>query len=486
MKDMVETLNSLVASLGYAGEPVITRLPGSGSQRVYYRIATEGRSLIGTVNGDRLENEAFLSFTQQLHKVGLPVPEVLAFDLDRGVYLQTDLGDTTLFHQLERLKAMNAGTGMFPAELIQLYKKVLKRLVMLQSATVRNFDYSASYPRPVFDRQSMMWDLNYFKYYFLKLAKVPFSEQDLEDDFNRLCDFLLEASGGFFMYRDFQSRNIMLVEDAPWFIDYQGGRSGPLQYDVASLLLDGKADIPWAVRDELLQYYLDELAATLPQEARKFPDHYYGFVLIRILQALGAYGFRGYYEGKTHFLKSIPYALANLRHLRAVGLIGFGLPTLMSLIDRLVAEPSLQHPSEAESNAEQAEPAALRVRVTSFSFRKGLPSDPSGNGGGFIFDCRALPNPGRYEAYRSLTGRDAAVISFLENEPAVEEFLDHAIALADSSVRNYLERGFAHLSVSFGCTGGQHRSVYCAGRMAEHLARTFPVDVDLTHSEIPL
>jgi hypothetical protein len=321
----------------------------------------------------------------------------------------------------------------------------------------------------------MMWDLNYFKYYFLKLAKVSFDEQALEDDYSAFCDYLLKAESDFFMMRDFQSRNILLRQDEPWFIDYQGGRRGALQYDLASLLYDAKADLPQEVREDLIEVYLDHLMMLHPVDRKEFKQYFYGYVLIRMMQAMGAYGFRGFYEKKAHFLKSIPYALENLN-------------VVMKKIDIPIQLPELYHVLNSLSESEVlkdivTKEAGLTVSITSFSYKKGIPADISGNGGGFVFDCRALPNPGRLVEYQKLTGKDQPVISYLEAYPEVEDFLSSAFSLVDQSVNVYMERKFTHLSVQFGCTGGQHRSVYSAERLAAHLRNNFPVKVVLLHRE---
>jgi len=320
-----------------------------------------------------------------------------------------------------------------------------------------------------------MWDLNYFKYYFLKLAKVSFDEQALEDDYITFCDYLLKAEGSFFMMRDFQSRNILLRQGEPWFIDYQGGRRGPLQYDLASLLYDAKADIPQTVREELIEEYLDYLNKIISVNRTEFKQFFYGFVLIRMMQAMGAYGFRGFYEKKTHFLKSIPFALLNLNVVMKNINLPVQLPELYSVLSSLSESEVLKSLTSNDTE--------LTVSITSFSYKKGIPADPSGNGGGFVFDCRALPNPGRMIEYQHLTGKDREVINYLETYPEVEDFLKAAFTLVDQSVSAYLERKFSHLSVMFGCTGGQHRSVYSAERMAEHLKSKFPVRVVLHHRE---
>jgi aminoglycoside/choline kinase family phosphotransferase len=455
-------------------EPVsVTKLAGSGSSRVYYRLEGGGRSAIGAWNAEKRENRAFLSFTRSFLSAGCPVPEILGEDEEHDAYLLTDLGGETLF---ERLAALRQDGSGFPAEALELYRKVIRKLPLFQVKSAPLIDYSACFPRDIFDRRSMLWDLNYFKYYFLKLAGISYDEEALEEDFQRFTGFLLEADQSYFMYRDFQSRNVMIADNEPWFIDYQGGRRGALQYDIASLLYDAKADLPEPVRDSLLEEYLGSLKSFIPVDKTSFKKYYYGFVLIRILQALGAYGFRGYYENKPHFLRSIPYALANLKILRNKGVLDFGTPMLQGIIGTLSEHPELTALTKPASD--------LVVTITSFSYKNGMPEDGSGHGGGFIFDCRALPNPGRHEEFKGVTGRDAHVVSFLKKERAVEEFLNHVSSLVDLSVRNYIERGFRNLSVNFGCTGGQHRSVYCAEELGKYLKSKYDVKVVIVHREL--
>ena len=335
-------------------------------------------------------------------------------------------------------------------------------------------DFSVAYPRSDFDRQSILWDLNYFKYHFLKLTHTSFDEQLLEDDFTILSDFLLQADGRYFLYRDFQSRNIMIKDDKLYYIDYQGGRRGAAQYDVASLLYSAKSDLPEAIRLELLNHYLD-VRGLKGEERQRWLGHFWGYVLVRILQALGAYGYRGLFERKDYFLQSIPLALNNLRHLLQNHPLPIPLPEINRICRDAAAPENLSTPNFQHST--------LTVTVLSFSFKKGLPDDPSGNGGGFIFDCRALPNPGRYPEYKAYTGKDRPVIEFLKKEPAVDLFLDHVKSIVGQSVEKYQERNFSNLQVSFGCTGGQHRSVYCAERLAAWLSQTYTCNVDLRHRE---
>jgi hypothetical protein len=344
----------------------------------------------------------------------------------------------------------------------------------------RDLNYGACYPRESFDRQSIAWDLNYFKYYFLKLAGVPFHEQALEEDFERLTEFLLRAERGYFLYRDFQSRNVMLREGQPYFLDYQGGRKGALQYDIASLLFDAKAELPPALRAQLLDHYLNALAEYISLKREEFLEHYYAFVYVRIMQALGAYGFRGFYERKAHFLQSVPYALRNVRWLLHNVKLPVGLPALMQAFTDMVGSEKLH---TVGNPAASVAGDGLTVVVTSFSFHRGPVQDESGNGGGFVFDARSLPNPGREERFKTLTGRDAAVAEYLEQQESVGTFLDSAMSLVEASVTEYERRGFHSLMVSFGCTGGQHRSVYLAEQAARRLKAHRGLRVELRHRE---
>ena len=446
-------------------------LPSSGSYREYVRLGGEGFTVIGTWNADVKENRAFFSFTRNLSRNLIPVPEIIAVSTDQKAYLQQDLGDVTLFDFLTSTRKEEG----FSSTITDEYRKVLALLPRIQIIAGREMDYSVCYPRAAFDKQSMLWDLSYFKYYFLKLAKVPFDEQLLEDDFQRFSDYLLSADSHYFMYRDFQSRNIMLHQGRVYFIDYQGGRRGALQYDLASLLYDGKADIPQQVRDELFQHYLDELEKIQPVDRYGFMRFFKGFVLIRIMQAMGAYGFRGFYEKKEHFLKSIPYALENLEYLLRHLDLPVDLPELTKVLGMVAESSFLRSLGQVEHN--------LTVRISSFSYKKGIPADPSGNGGGYVFDCRAIHNPGKYEEFKSLTGKDPAVRQFLEEKSEMKDFLNAAAILVEQSVKVYMDRGFTHLSVSFGCTGGQHRSVYAAEKLAQRIRNNFPVNVVLVHRE---
>jgi aminoglycoside/choline kinase family phosphotransferase len=447
-------------------------LPAHGSERKYYRLYTSGQTYIGAHNRDNAENAAFLSFSRHFHKYNLPVPEIYAEDLRQDIYLQQDLGDLTLF---EYLSAVRSEEG-FSNRIISIYEKVLEILPEFQITAARDLDYSCCYPRQSFDKQSMMWDLNYFKYYFLKLAQIPFNEQMLEDDFQQFSDFLLSVEREYFLYRDFQSRNIMLLQEKPYFIDYQGGRRGALQYDIASLLYDAKADIPGQIRTQLLDHYLEILSRYRRIDRQTFINYFYGYVFIRIMQALGAYGFRGFYERKAQFLQSVPYAIANLEELLHSVRLPLTLPALTDAWNKLVQSVNLRQLNDVHTH--------LKVRIQSFSYKRGIPWDERGHGGGFVMDCRALPNPGKYAEYSDVTGNDEKVIEYLKNKNEIQLFLDNTFKLIDQTVINYQQRNFTDLLVAFGCTGGQHRSVYCANQLAHHLKTKYAIDVEVRHLEL--
>jgi len=447
-------------------------LPASGSSRLYFKITGSYHKAIGVWNIDIRENLAFLEFSKSFLISDIKVPKIYEVSNDKIYYLLEDLGSITLYDYLtETRKKEN-----FPDSLINIYKKVLTKLPNIQITAGKNINYKFCYPRAAFDRQSMMWDLNYFKYYFLKLAKIPFNEQLLENDFQSFTDFLLKADNSFFLYRDFQSRNIMINEGNIGFIDYQGGRKGPLQYDLASLLYDAKADIPNSVRKELYSFYLKELNKYPSVNQSNFELYYPGYVLIRILQSMGAYGFRGFYEKKEHFLKSIPFSLANMKQLLNDNPSFKKFPELYDSLKRITESTYLRSLGTPKKK--------LTIDICSFSFKKGIPEDSSGNGGGFVFDCRAVHNPGRYEPYKKLTGRDPEVKQFLEEKSEMSEFLVPIFFLLDQTTKKYIARGFTHLKVCFGCTGGQHRSVYAAEKTALHLRNKYPVYVNLLHIEL--
>ena len=452
----------------------ITPLQGdlSASGRKILRLKAGPISAIGVLYGVREENVAFLEFSRHFRKHGLPVPEIYGQDLGQGAYLEEDLGDTTLFDLLTRNRS---GDTVAP-DVVEAYRKVVAVLPRFQVQAGKDLNYKVCYPRASFDRQSISWDLNYFKYYFLRLAGIPFNEQELEDDFGRLTDYLLTAPSDYFLYRDFQSRNVMMRDGKPWFVDYQGGRKGALQYDIASLLYDAKADLPPELRLKLLDEYLVALGNYTKVQREDFLEHYYAFVYVRILQALGAYGYRGFFERKTHFLQSVPFAMKNLRWLLHNVKLPVELPTLLAAFQSMLGSEKLLALASDAPN--------LVVRIFSFSFHRGLPQDETGNGGGFVFDGRSLPNPGREERFKAITGKDAPVIEYLNQQESVHQFLAGVFNLVDTTVENYQQRGFKNLMVSFGCTGGQHRSVFLAEQLAKRLRARAGVDVALRHIEL--
>ncbi len=450
----------------------IQALPGSGSPRRYFRLIAGNVTAIGVINPIVRENETFLSFTRYFRLHELPVPEIYAVDLASCAYLVNDLGDTTLLSVAEGAKN---DPLLYTTRLAGLYRKAVEWLVRFQVVAGRDLDYAWCYPKQRFDRQSMLWDLNYFKYYFLRPLNIPFDEEKLEDDFKILTQYLIREKGEYFMYRDFQARNIMIRNDELFFIDYQGGRKGPLQYDLVSLLFQAKAGLPDNFREEMLDFYLGVVNKYTEVDRKTFTRFYHAFILTRLIQVLGAYGFRGLFEGKPHFLLSIPPAAVILQKFLDQGLIPVRIPELERALRKAAVSPLPQVvrlPSQDR----------LTVTIHSFAYRNGIPKDFTGNGGGFVFDCRALTNPGKIEEFRYLSGLDGAVKEFLTKQPEVERFLQSVFSLTDQQVTTYLGRGFCHLMVSFGCTGGQHRSVYCAEQLAGHLKKVFHINIILEHT----
>jgi aminoglycoside/choline kinase family phosphotransferase len=448
----------------------VEELPSSGSNRRYFRLSSPGKdSIVGVLGTCREENEAFIYMAGHFGAKGLPVPQVLAVAPDSMAYIQNDLGDRLLFSEIEKGRL----TRSFSAEEKELLAKTMRLLPDVQFGGAVGMDFSKCYPTPHFDSRSILWDLNYFKYCFLKATGLEFQEDRLEDDFQNLANVLLRSQSGTFMYRDFQSRNVMIKDGEPWLIDFQGGRRGPFYYDVASFLWQAKANFPSSLRHELIGEYLSSLRKYQPIDEDYFMEQLRHFVLFRTLQVLGAYGFRGYFEKKPHFMQSVPFAIANLRELLDRPYPEY--PYLDDVLRRLV---------DMKQFADAPGKHALTVKVMSFAYKKGIPDDATGNGGGYVFDCRAINNPGKYEHYKQFTGLDANVIEFLENDGEILEYLDHVYAMVDASVDRYVERGFTNLMVCFGCTGGRHRSVYCAQHTAEHIARRcHNVNVELVHRE---
>lgn len=472
---MAQSLSQLFfeATGKMAGEQ--TALTASGSNRRYYRIESEDKttSLIGVQGTSRDENHAFLYMAEHFMKKGLNVPKVLAVSDDEMNYVQQDLGNVLLFDYI----AEGRKTGVFSAREKEMLRKTMRGLARFQVVGAEEFDFNQCYPQPEFNLRSILWDLNYFKYCFLKATGLDFQEDKLENEFERLAYILLQNRMNAFMYRDFQSRNVMVCKDAdgnevPYFIDFQGGRRGPVFYDVASFLWQAKANFHPDLREELVEVYLEELQKYMPVNKDVFYDTLKHFVLFRTMQVLGAYGFRGYFEKKPHFLQSIPFAIDNLRHLLKHASEDY--PYLIEVLQKM---------TEMKQFKDVGVRKPLVVRVMSFSYKKGIPADPSGNGGGFVFDCRAVNNPGKYERYTHFTGMDEPVITFLEEDGEILPFLEQAYQLVDFSVKRYKDRGFQNLMVSFGCTGGQHRSVYAAEKMAQHINEKFGVEVQLIHRE---
>jgi aminoglycoside/choline kinase family phosphotransferase len=473
MKDYQHIMTKLFQDWSGEDATKMDTIAQAGSDRRYFRIHGATKSAVGAYNADFKENKAFIRFTQHFWKKGLPVPEIYAENLSNGVYLQTDLGDTQLFSLLPPIGSP------WSDELVGLYKKSVASLADLQIIGGEDLDYSVCYPRAAFDKQSMMWDLNYFKHYFLKLAKVPFDEGALEEDFQKFTNYLLLAECNYFLFRDFQSRNIMIKDGNPVFIDYQGGRKGALQYDVASLLYQAKGGVPNDIKKAVFEHYVDKVESMISIDRDFFTDQYYGYVLIRCLQALGAYGFRGLYERREHFLSSIPFAIDQMEQILGMIKLPVRLPELFKCLELICKSEQF----EGFDKKKYAN-SPLTVKVQSFSYKKtGYPVDETENGGGFAFDCRFIENPGRYEEYKKLTGRDKPVIEFLKANGEMDNFLNNVYGIVDKSVENYLERGFANLAINFGCTGGQHRSVYAADQLARHLTDKYGVRIELHHIE---
>lgn len=464
---IIEELKKLYRSYVGCEPQAIEEMPASGSNRRYFRLLGTP-TLIG-VSGESLEeNRAFLYMAEHFKQKGLPVPTIYVRSEDSMFYLQEDLGDTLLFNAIEKGRQ----TSIFSEEEKELLRKTMRLLPAIQFAGADGMDFSYCYPQAEFNSRSILWDLNYFKYCFLKATGLEFQEDRLEDDFQKMSDVLLRSSSATFLYRDFQSRNVMVKDGEPWLIDFQGGRKGPIYYDVASFLWQAKANYPDELRQELLNEYIQALRKYKPVDEAYFHAQLRHFVLFRTMQVLGAYGFRGYFEKKPHFIQSVPYAIENLRQLLKEPYPEY--PYLTEVLKSL---------TELKQFADGLQKRKLTVKVMSFAYKKGIPEDTTGNGGGYVFDCRAVNNPGKYERYKPFTGLDEPVKKFLEEDGEITTFLEHVYALVDASVKRYIERGFTNLSVCFGCTGGQHRSVYSAQHLAEHLNQKFGVQVNLVHRE---
>ncbi|UAY52204.1 RapZ C-terminal domain-containing protein [Ferruginibacter albus] len=468
---IIEEIKKLFQSYSSAAIVDIYKIPQSGSDREYFRIKTSVSNYIATYSNNIKENETFLYFSKHFTNAGAPVPEIYAISNEKTIYIQQDFGDVSLLNVLE-------DKGQSP-EVYALFEKSLKALSLLQINGDKNLDYSKCITSKEFGKQAIISDLLYFKYYFLDTLKIPYDKEKLIDDFDALATYLSYADHKYFMFRDFQSRNIMVQNDEAYFIDFQGGMKGALQYDVASLLWQAKAELSDEWKNKLLQYYMNCVEEVLQTKIDKtrFESQYNGYVLIRLLQVLGAYGFRGLFERKAHFLISIPLALRNLKWFINNKHVGIALPEFERLLGLIVEEKLINHFETIKATDE----TPLIVHINSFSYKNGIPVDTSQNGGGFVFDCRGILNPGRIEAYKKQSGLDKEVKDYLEQETDMPAFLNSIYDLVDISVTDYIKRNFNSLQINFGCTGGQHRSVYASEALARHLKNKFKVKVILNH-----
>ena len=459
----------------YSKNPVsrIEKIPQSGSDRIYFRIyCSDEKTFIATYSNNIKENDAFIYFSKHFKKIGAPVPEIYAVNKEHNIYIQEDFGDESLLHVLE----LNGQDEVS----FSLFKKSLKALAHLQINGDKNLDYAQCITSKEFGQQAILSDLLYFKYYFLDTLKIPYDKEKLIQDFDAISNYLAHVDHKYFMFRDFQSRNVMVHHNDIYFIDYQGGMKGALQYDVASLLWQAKANLSDEWKEQLLHYYMDCVEEQMgkPLDRTIFTNQYNGYVLIRLLQVLGAYGFRGLFERKAHFLTSIPLALQNLKWFLNNKKIGISFPTFENLLELVVADDTIKQFETTKA----AENTPLLVKINSFSYLKnGYPKDETKNGGGFVFDCRGILNPGRIEEYKTQTGQDKPVKDFLEQQTLMPKFLNSIYDIIDIAVEDYIKRGFESLEINFGCTGGQHRSVYAAEAVTRHLRNKFAVKTVLTH-----
>ena len=474
MKDALQETEDFFRSWRRDGAIQIDTLQQAGSNRQYFRVHHEGHTYIATYNPNNVpENNAFIEFTRHFHRKQLAVPEILHVETERRMYLQSDLGDVSLFQIMQK--------EGFSERVFELFKKSLGQLASLQIEGGKNLDYNHCIGTKSFDKQAIHSDLLYFLYYFVRALDLPYDKNHLMNDFDLLSSYLMQEEQKYFMHRDCQSRNIMVRDERAHFIDYQGGMQGALQYDVASMLWQARAAMPYDWREELLSYYFSQADDLLGgrMDRNSFMESYDGFVLIRMLQTLGAYGYRGLFEKKPHFISSIPFALRNLRWFLENKRFPIRLPELQKVLRSIVTDEIIGKFETTKADGD----TPLVVRIRSFSYKKGIPADMDGNGGGYVFDCRGMMNPGRLPEFKALTGRDKEVKEFLLHKTEMPAFLQHVFGMVDISVQDYIKRGFEHLSVSFGCTGGQHRSVYAADRLAEHLRDKFNVRTTVEHVE---
>ena len=472
MNTIIENIRELFTTFAGQSFEQITKIPESGSDRTYFRIEHNNETFIATHNLNIKENKTFISFSKHFKTLGLPVPNIFAVNEDLTIYIQEDLGTASLLNELEAY-----GHNDF---VYTLFCKSITQLAKLQINGHVGLDYNLCLTGKEFGKQAIMSDLLYFKYYFLDTLKLPYDKQVLLDDFDALSTYLTRTEYKYFMFRDFQSRNIIVNNNEVFFIDYQGGMQGALQYDVASLLWQAKAALSDEWKSSLLEYYMDTIDTLLEKPVNRslFVSQYQGYVLIRLLQVLGAYGFRGLFERKAHFLASIPLALKNLKSFLENNRAGIVLPEFDRILHLIITDEITSRFNPVQAN----EHTPLVVKIKSFSYKKGIPQDASNNGGGFVFDCRGILNPGRFNAYKTISGKDKAVVDFLEQQTKMNAFLNSAFDMVDISVEDYLQRGFENLAINFGCTGGQHRSVYAAEQMARHLKNKYKVKTELEHT----
>ena len=474
MEAVIEAIGRLFVSISNSSPDRIEKLPQSGSDRIYYRIYWGEETFIATYNLNQRETQTFIYFSRHFANAGLPVPVILGVNEDDTIYIQQDLGTDSLLNKLEQHGHGDYAYGLF--------QKSLRELARVQILGDKELNYDWCLTAKEFGKQAIMSDLLYFKYYFLDTLQLPYDKQAMLDDFEALSNYLTRTENKYFMFRDFQSRNIIVKDDSVNFIDYQGGMKGALQYDVASVLWQAKAELSEEWKDSLLEYYMDRVDQLLERAMDRitFVSQYNGYVLIRLLQVMGAYGFRGLFERKAHFLASIPLALRNLKFFIDHKRVGVITPEFDRVL-RLVVTDEMIHrfkPTQA------SEDTPLLIEINSFSYKKGIPVDNSDNGGGFVFDMRGILNPGRFDEYKTLSGKDKSVQDFLEQRTKMNEYLNSVWDLIDITVEDYLKRNFHHLMINFGCTGGQHRSVYAAEQTARHLRNKYKVKVELTHTNI--
>lgn len=470
MHNYIENLKALFKDTFKEDVISVENIKADGSNRAIIRLRSHNRSVVGVWGPDKKENRAFVEFSKNFKSKGFNVVDIYAFDEKKQIYLETDLGNETLFDFVVK----NRDDGW--EKIVHYYKKALEHLALFQTKGLDGINLEWCYPRKEFDEQSMRWDLNYFKYYFLKLGKIEFDEEKLEKDFNHFIDFIKDADRNFFLYRDFQSRNIMINDKKLFFIDYQGGRKGFLAYDVASLLYDAKADIPPYIREELLNYYLELPEIKKTSKKDEYLKYYYAFVYIRLMQAMGAYGLRGFYEKKPHFLTSIPYVIKNLEWLIANVNLDLKIPELLKVFKRITTSSYLRQFTDKK--------LGLNLRIYSFSYRDAIPPDPQGHNGGFVFDVRCLVNPGKIPEFANLTGKDDNVREYLDKDKDVDRYFKNCCSLIEQAVENYIKRNFTELYIAFGCTGGRHRSVYMAQRVFDYFKDKKNINCHINHTAI--